>query len=85
MPKTEPPPRQETMPQIAARVAKQHGLTVEDLRGRKTTKRVCAARQHAFAEIYAAGRNSTLRIGAFFGRDHSSVLHGIRKHRERCG
>lgn len=80
-----PPPRRETMPQIAARVAAEHGFTVDDLKRRTRTKATDAARLQAYAEIYAAGRNSTLRIGAFFGRDHSSVLHGIRKHQERCG
>lgn len=52
-------------------------------------RQVAWARQEAMAAIYATGRYSTLRIGRFFKRDHSTVVHAIhavaRRQKERLG
>jgi chromosomal replication initiator protein len=66
---------------IVARVAAKHGLTLADLKGPDKTKRVTHPRQQAMAELYATGRYSLPALGRYFGgRDHSTVLHGVKAH-----
>jgi chromosomal replication initiator protein len=78
------PMQREKMADIATRVAISHGLSLADLRGSQTHRAVAWPRQQAFAEIYATGRYSLPQIGQFFGgRDHTTILHGTRRHAER--
>lgn len=76
-----PPP---TMREIATDVAQRHGVTLAELRGPCRAYRIAHPRQEAFALIKAAGRQSSPQIGRYFGgRDHSTVLHGIKMHKKR--
>lgn len=83
------PPRVPTPRQIVARVAGLRGLRPEDLYGTSTIRRVAHARQEAMWEMRkwkrANGTHyySLPRIGTQLQRDHSTVLHGIRRHEER--
>ena len=72
-----------SMRDIACRVAERHGLTVDDLRGSDRTKRVAWPRQEAMAAIRETGRYSLPRIGKFFNRDHTTVIHAVRRVAER--
>lgn len=76
--------------EIVTRAAQQHGITVAELLGRSQELRIAHARQQAYAELYALrdpqteGARYTLpAIGRIFGRDHSTVLHGVRAHARR--
>lgn len=71
---------------IIERTAKAHGLKASDL--------LCASRSRAlvyprFEAMYQAAAQTQLsypQIGrAFAGRDHSTVMHGIRAHAQRLG
>jgi chromosomal replication initiation ATPase DnaA len=74
----------ETWQEIASAVAWRHGVTLEDMRGPRVFRKVAYARHEAFSELYKTGRFSLPRIGKWFGdRDHTTVLHGIRKHDAR--
>lgn len=73
-----------TAQRIIASVADKHGLTVADLRGRSQRYRIAHARQEAFFELMRHGYSSPL-IGSWFGRDHTTVLHGVCAHRNRIG
>ena len=85
----------QTLAQIALHVALKHGLTVEELRAPsakdETTRRDYAwPRQEAFWMArqlrYPKGdyRYSSVQIGRYFGgRDHTSVLWGVRQHEAR--
>lgn len=67
-----------------AEVAERYGLSAEDLKGRARVRAVAHPRQEAMAIIHAAGGYSLPQIGRFFGgRDHTTVLKGIRAFRRR--
>lgn len=69
---------------IAAAIAKKHGIELAVLRGPSARKPIVAARHEAMYAIYATRKYSTPTIGAWFGgRDHTTVLHGVRKHESR--
>jgi hypothetical protein len=69
-----------SLPEIVSWVASQHGLPVAALRARHRGADVVRARWHAFADAHAAGF-SLPRIGRWFGVHHTTVLHGVRRHR----
>jgi len=69
-----------TMAQIAAEVAAKHGLTVEELRGPARGFKVAHPRQEAMARMRAETSQSLTAIGRYFGRDHTTVMHGVRTH-----
>jgi hypothetical protein len=61
-------------------VADRHGVRVRDIIGPSRAAKVCAARFEAFYELRLLGL-STPSIGKRIGgRDHSTVLSGIRRH-----
>jgi chromosomal replication initiation ATPase DnaA len=69
---------------IVAEVAERHGLTAADLKGPSRLKHISHPRQEAMAALYITGRYSLPGIGRFLGgRDHTTVLVGIRKHEAR--
>jgi hypothetical protein len=69
--------------QIMQDVAHKHGLTVEQLRGRKHRLLYAKARNEAYYELRKDGTRSLTVIGQLFsGRDHTTVLQGINKHME---
>lgn len=77
-------PPQRTLAEIVADVAARHDLHPELLIGPSRLRHLVIARQEAMAEAHATGRYSLPRIGRYLGgRDHTTVLHGVRAHRER--
>jgi chromosomal replication initiator protein len=60
--------------------ARYYGLTEDDLRGKRRTKAINAARQAAIYLARTYTEASFSQIGAVFGgRDHSTILHGYTK------
>lgn len=72
--------RRPRMADIVAAVADKHDVTVADLKGPSRVKHIVAARFEAMARMYDLGIWSMPQIGRFFGRDHTTVLNGIRRH-----
>lgn len=73
-----------TMREIAERVAFRVGVSLEDLRGASRKRYIAHPRQEVFALIYATDRFSLPQIGRYFGgRDHTTILYGIREHEAR--
>jgi chromosomal replication initiator protein len=69
---------------IVDRVAARHGLTLADLLGQSRIWRIARARQAAYAAIRIELGWSLPRIGRLFGgRDHTTILKGIRAHERR--
>lgn len=67
---------------------RKHGLTMEELRGTTRRRDIVHARQECFyrmrTEVTALGRPLSLpRIARLFGRDHSTIVHGIERHAQR--
>lgn len=71
------------MRSIVEATAVDHGVASGDIMARDRTTEVAMARQDAYHRIQATGRFSYPAIGRFFGRDHTTVLHGVRRHRDR--
>lgn len=70
---------------IATTTAAKHRLTLADLLGPVKIRRISNARQEAFYRIGHETNLSLPQIGERMHRDHTTVLHGIRKHAERFG
>jgi chromosomal replication initiator protein len=68
---------------IAERVAERYRVPVKMLCGPSRVKNVAWARQVAMSVARSAGF-SFPQIGAFFGRDHSTVMHSCAKVTERA-
>lgn len=69
---------------IKAEVAARYGVRVADLEGPSRARPLAHYRQEAMAQAYEHTGKSTTVIGREFGgRDHTTVLHAIRRHRER--
>lgn len=76
-----------TVVQVVSEVAKKHGLSYADMAS-KTRKRAFAwPRQEAMFQAYLECDHASLpMIGKLMGgRDHTTILHGIRAHCERSG
>lgn len=71
---------------IVAEVAAKTGVTVEQLKSDDRHKHIARPRQAAYYALYETGRYSLPTIGEYFGgRDHTTVLYGIRAHEARGG
>jgi chromosomal replication initiation ATPase DnaA len=73
------------MLRVCEQVAVDTGVPVRELRGPSRKRGVIEAKQRAYAECYAAHEKISFPVVAdFFGRDHSTIISGRRKHMERA-
>lgn len=73
-----------SMASIIAEVADTYGFSIEELKGPGRTKGISNARQHAMWMMAQQDHLSLPQIGRFLGgRDHTTILHGIRQHGAR--
>lgn len=70
---------------LLTEVAREHQLTPGEIRGKSRSKGRVLARQEFCYRARAELKWSLNKIGMFLGRDHTTVLHGIRKHAQRNG
>lgn len=82
--------RGRTISAIIADVAFMHDLSVGDIIGPSRARYVSLARQEAMWSAYQERRTNGMRVyglqsigEALGGRDHTTVLHGIRQHEAR--
>lgn len=69
---------------IARSVAKAHGVSFSDMISQRREKHLVRARQHAMWEMKRHTSLSYPQIAHILGRrDHTTVLHGIRRHTKR--
>jgi chromosomal replication initiation ATPase DnaA len=68
----------EAMQDAAAR----HGVDLETITGPCKQSEIVAARWEGWAKAYAAG-HAFAAIARATGRDHTSVMHGVRRFNER--
>ena len=77
-------PRPNRMAQICNEVAAKHGYPVDELFSERRSRPVVIARQEAMWRCKRETPFSLPSIGRFMGgRDHTTVMHGIRRHEER--
>lgn len=70
-----------TLEMIAQAVSDVWGVSVRDLRGQRRIADIVAPRHVAFALARAYTNHSFPVIGQWFGdRDHTTVIHGIRRY-----
>lgn len=76
----------ESMRDIVSRIAAQHHLTVEELRGHSRIKKLAYPRFQVMYEIRLLTKQSYPAIGRFLGgRDHTSIMAGRKRHAEITG
>lgn len=68
---------------IIEQVSNQTMIPVHDLLGKKRDHPTAHARQLCFYRIQRECNYSLPRIGRLFGRDHTTVMHGIRQEEKR--
>lgn len=65
---------------IIAQVAAEHGRTVADILGVSRLRVIVEARHDAIAAVHVAHPKMSLpRLGRIFGRDHTTILHVLRR------
>ena len=64
--------------EIIAKVAAEHRMTVDDLVGPSRVRTICIPRWRAMRELRERGL-SLSRIGQLLNRDHTTVMHGLRR------
>lgn len=67
------------MEQITAKVAAEYKVLSSELRGPSAMRSFNAPRRAIWCELRERGY-SFPQIGKFFGRDHSTIMHGVRQH-----
>lgn len=67
--------------EVIDRVARKHGVSKSEILGRERTARISAVRHEAYAAVRDSTGMSYPAIGRIFRRDHTTILHGIRKHK----
>ena len=72
-----------SLPEATRISAQKFGVTVSDIMGQRRTWPIAHARQEAMRLAHATDAYTLVQIGRFFGRDHSTVLHGIKAATDR--
>lgn len=75
-----------TIREIITQTAEWHGLTYDDLTSRRRTIAFTPARHEAMWRCAVETSHSLPQIGRHFGgRDHTTILHGIKAHSRKTG
>lgn len=77
-----------SMEQVARAVkdaSNMFGVPIEDIYGKRRTRTVVRARQFAMALIRNRTSMSFPEIGGVFGKDHSTVIHAVKRIKEEYG
>lgn len=64
-------------------VAKMHGVPASEVMGKSRENHVVSARFEVFYRLRIDLAMSYAKIGSIFGRDHTTVMHGVRKVRQK--
>jgi chromosomal replication initiator protein len=71
------------MRDILTEVAAKHRLRPRDILGKCRVRPIVVARQEVMFRCRSEAMKSYPQIGRFLSKDHTTVIHGFRKHRER--
>lgn len=72
---------------IIAEICHIYGVDIRDVMSRKRDAPISRARQRCYVELHkrgvrCSGKMSLLYVARFFSRDHTTILHGIRRSKE---
>lgn len=71
---------------IVAEVCKKHRISFETIKGKQRSHPIVAAKFEAYYRLSTETTLSLPQIGRLMGgKDHTSILHGIRQHKARNG
>jgi chromosomal replication initiation ATPase DnaA len=76
--------RERDLLELAEQVAKGHQCTVLEMVGDRRLAAFVAARQELWLRLRETGHWSLTRIAQLARRDHTTVIHGIRKAKARA-
>lgn len=80
----EVPPERRAMREILEEISQSYDVSFDALRGPGAFRKLSIPRQHAMWLMAQQNHLSLPMIGAFLGgRDHTTILHGIRAHGRR--
>lgn len=65
---------------ITEQMCRKHGITVAEILSPRRDKRLNLVRQEIWYRLTRETTMSLPQIGRRFNRDHTSILHGVRKH-----
>ena len=68
---------------VLARIAREEAVRPEDITGRKRYPRATAARHRYWAVLHGTLGLGWAELARIVGRDHTSVMHGVRMHERR--
>lgn len=71
--------RRESVKRVVEAISEQTGIPAARIVSMSRNKAVVAARHRAFFELQQAGFSLT-QMGRMFKKDHTTILHGVRKH-----
>lgn len=71
------------MRDVAEEAAREYGVDLGQIRSRARSRAVVRARQEAMRRIRDEMGRTYPEIGQWFGLDHTTVIHGVRRARER--
>lgn len=69
---------------IVEAVAHRHGVSVDELLGKSRIQPVAVARRDLYTCLWGSGL-ALAEVGRMVGRDHTSVLAGVRKELDELG
>ena len=83
----------DTLHRVAERIARDEGVRVSDILGPSRERQPTRARHRLWAVTRASTDLSYPQLGRIFGRDHTTIMSGVRKYeaalqrkgRARCG
>jgi len=73
-----------TAQRIIMDIARERGFTISDIKSPRREYKLVRARFEIMAALKASGL-SFPQVGRLLNRDHSTVMHGVRKHYEMAG
>lgn len=79
----EPPPLPIYIPPartMLTEVAKAHNMTLHDMLGPRRARQFVLARREAMWTLFSKTRLSVSWIAEKMGRDHTTIIHGLRRH-----
>ena len=77
------PERHITAKDLARQFARDHGIPISVFFGKTRTRPVAWPRQDCMAMLRRKAGANVSTIGRIFGRDHTTVIHGIRASEQR--
>lgn len=77
------PYMREPISEVTEQVAHEYGVLVADLLGTAREQHIVIPRHEAWLRIYERGEASMPKIGSHFNRDHTTILNGLKRAKER--